>query len=577
MRYVKALTPPSISDSATEQSVLTEGDIIMSSLSYLIARLGSSVIRTQIRSKKEVFFNDIAFAEVADSFVPDCLYVSTAVTADELAKNSRMNGMTLFTSGMTGVSSLEEAEGVSFVATDQPLIELFAVLSGLIRKQNEIDKLFMKSLYENGSLEALLLTAGSVLNAGMMLLDANMAILGQPDDDVSSSPEKKSTSKPSVQSRESADGSARKVRTATSRKRSRTSFFTFSDASGQTLHLVAILEGEKSDCDVMDILNLCSGYIKQLNVSGCGANNSTGRFHRFLTSVLSGSVRGDNDIIEAFVASGFVHNNDRRFFRILIAEHISGEAVSDGSAVLSALSDALDVVGGTVFQGQLIALIAVSPADRCKVTRLESVDCVLKGYSLRACFSANLPIFFLKLHYGLVTRALKLDRVLKYSQSTSYFFAEQYSVQIFCDLCAEKFGELFGSVSPTSILDQGIYVLYRYDKLNNSNLNLTLYHYLLNGGNLIKTAEGMYMHKNTVLYKLKKIRTLLLEDIDETSFQTRLLFSYMLLRYIEDYMGGEIKILDSDVDYPIKGAYHQVGFVPAPGTTEQRPKQPVSI
>lgn len=49
-------------------------------------------------------------------------------------------------------------------------------------------------------------------------------------------------------------------------------------------------------------------------------------------------------------------------------------------------------------------------------------------------------------------------------------------------------------------------VFEEYDKIHNSNLIDTLYYYLKTGGSLSETAELMFTHRNTVGYRMNKIR-----------------------------------------------------------------------
>ena len=53
-----------------------------------------------------------------------------------------------------------------------------------------------------------------------------------------------------------------------------------------------------------------------------------------------------------------------------------------------------------------------------------------------------------------------------------------------------------------------------YDNANDSTLIPTLEKYLENQGSLIMTAESMNIHKNTVTYRINKIKSLL--DLDIT-------------------------------------------------------------
>ncbi|MBQ0065554.1 MAG: helix-turn-helix domain-containing protein [Firmicutes bacterium] len=76
-----------------------------------------------------------------------------------------------------------------------------------------------------------------------------------------------------------------------------------------------------------------------------------------------------------------------------------------------------------------------------------------------------------------------------------------------------------------------IKTLSNYDALNNTNFIQILKTYILSGGNSKKTAELLYMHRNTLLYKLEKIESILnikLSDLQETSREI-ILYSILLM------------------------------------------------
>ena len=58
-----------------------------------------------------------------------------------------------------------------------------------------------------------------------------------------------------------------------------------------------------------------------------------------------------------------------------------------------------------------------------------------------------------------------------------------------------------------------------YDALNNSNLVEVLDCYMKHNGSVQDTAEELFVHRNTVNYKIKKIEALL--NVDITKFSVR--------------------------------------------------------
>ena len=77
-------------------------------------------------------------------------------------------------------------------------------------------------------------------------------------------------------------------------------------------------------------------------------------------------------------------------------------------------------------------------------------------------------------------------------------------------------------------------VLLQHDSKNNSELLETLRQYLYCNGNLVKTSQALFIHRNTLLYRLNQIRDLLGRDIDDDLVRLELLSSIVAKDYLEE-------------------------------------------
>ena len=74
--------------------------------------------------------------------------------------------------------------------------------------------------------------------------------------------------------------------------------------------------------------------------------------------------------------------------------------------------------------------------------------------------------------------------------------------------------------------------LLKYDDENNQELVYTLKIFLINNGNLVKTSKALYIHRNTLIYRVNKIKTLLEEDLDDALVRQDLLNSIMAKEFL---------------------------------------------
>ena len=72
------------------------------------------------------------------------------------------------------------------------------------------------------------------------------------------------------------------------------------------------------------------------------------------------------------------------------------------------------------------------------------------------------------------------------------------------------------------------------DAKNYKNSNLYLMRtYLINERNISRTAKLLYMHRNSVIYRIAKIRYLLDVDLDDPDVRLRLFMSFKILELID--------------------------------------------
>lgn len=80
--------------------------------------------------------------------------------------------------------------------------------------------------------------------------------------------------------------------------------------------------------------------------------------------------------------------------------------------------------------------------------------------------------------------------------------------------------------------NHNLQALKEYDQTYNTALLKTLRTYLKNNGNAVLTAQALFTHRNTISYRLEKIKSILGEDL--SSSQT--IFNLTLAFYIDDYL-----------------------------------------
>jgi len=75
--------------------------------------------------------------------------------------------------------------------------------------------------------------------------------------------------------------------------------------------------------------------------------------------------------------------------------------------------------------------------------------------------------------------------------------------------------------------------LARYDSEKKSDYMDTLYQFLINERNIVKTAETLHTHRSTLVYRLKKIQEIIKADLDDPEVRLQLLLSFKVLELMK--------------------------------------------
>lgn len=108
----------------------------------------------------------------------------------------------------------------------------------------------------------------------------------------------------------------------------------------------------------------------------------------------------------------------------------------------------------------------------------------------------------------------------------------QYNV---IDICAKTIPELLRGGDIIFLCHPGVLALTKYDRAYGTNLRDVMFHYLMNDRNMTQTSKVLFMHRNTLIYKIHKIEEILGESMDDPYLRHNLVFSCLLLRYRENY------------------------------------------
>lgn len=177
-----------------------------------------------------------------------------------------------------------------------------------------------------------------------------------------------------------------------------------------------------------------------------------------------------------------------------------------------------------IYQGGIVLLISRS-SDGITDYEYEETTRYLQETNLIAglsnCFN---DIQQIQRYYGQAVAAAKLGE--KLSGTPAIYSYDDLSLAHMLSIC-EKDNDLSNFCHP-SLLD-----LVEYDREKNSDFTDTLYQYLLCSQSSAKAAAKLNIHKNTLLYRIGKIKKILGSPLDDGEELMQLHISYHILRYLK--------------------------------------------
>lgn len=113
---------------------------------------------------------------------------------------------------------------------------------------------------------------------------------------------------------------------------------------------------------------------------------------------------------------------------------------------------------------------------------------------------------------------------------------DRYAPYYVIHLCEQSARKSMGTKDILYLCHASVLTLTRYDRAFNSNLRDVLFTYLMNDRSISETSRQMFMHRNTTIYKLNKIQELIGDDLNNPYTRHQLVFSCMIIRYVEEYL-----------------------------------------
>lgn len=523
----------------------------------LLRWLGDAVVRARMGHPRPSCAGGIRLLDGAEgSLCPDFLHLGEPEAAARAIAADRVPGEGILIVTAAGPSAWEDGDlpqDVTLVETDLPLIPLYNRLQQELHRFLQWDLQMQAAVYTNSGVQELLERVSAMLPATLLLLNPGykcMAAVYNPHVSDRVADEVRSFDYLSF---DTIQATRRQVPLRGGKRDGYVEFvaeadqnyilirdITYQDALAA--RLLVIRSGTRPDPYCSDMAEIAAKYLSQFMFSNQGVDyNSNAAFGSLVSDLIEFRLTDPEELEQRLKQ---IRLAVRRYYHLMIVSFGDGPDVEaiPWNYIISLLERIFPFSNATTYRGEILLIIRKTQRGHRLRYDEKALEQLLERYNGKAAFG-NFSEFLVSMPtmYYQTKSALRLGRVL--DPDKRVYVYEDYSMYQVVEMAAQMLRQEMGSRNIVHLCHPALIAMVLDDKRTGGNLTDVLYEYLRCERNAAQTAKQLYIHRNTMLYKIHKIEDIIGQDLDDPSLRERLLFSYRVLEYMRRYCKEDILLL----------------------------------
>lgn len=293
----------------------------------------------------------------------------------------------------------------------------------------------------------------------------------------------------------------------------------------QQVGYLSVFEDEKpfGNDDLRLVSLLCSAVSVVLK-RNTAIYSVDGEFTCFIQDLITGKVTDTSVIDDKIKMLKLPHNVD--FYSVVIdVDTHHDRSIENLFRWSKSIESMVKNCKTIIYDGCIFLLLYYDKSKNAIAKDLNGLKEFLAEKNLKAgvsrCFY---DLSDLQEHYSQSLYALKMGKRL--DDGISNYLYEDYAIFRLVKACL-KTDDYMNYCHP-SVLN-----LIEYDKLYNTNLASTLARFVFHTRNIAATAADLNIHRNTVLYRIARIRQIIDTDLDDSNILLQLQFSFKIMEYLK--------------------------------------------
>lgn len=246
-------------------------------------------------------------------------------------------------------------------------------------------------------------------------------------------------------------------------------------------------------------------------------------YENILLDLLEEKIRDTEEIKERILSAGIKLGNKFSVFALDISKYNSKGRYS--GYLTDSIQNLFPVMGSVYYNGNIVMLHSTKKEYSVEILLNDGVKEFLNKTNIFLGVSKEFTdIIECRKYYKQAIKALEINKILSLKDNISLYGQLQFYHLI--SLAIDKTNE-------TDFSNPTLLKLRKYDSKNNTDFYNTLYIFLENNLNLQASAKELFIHRNTMRYRINKIKALTRIDFRNREGVFNLYASYKIMNYID--------------------------------------------
>lgn len=514
----------------------------------LLFWLGEAVTGCRRGSGSPACTGGIKLLDTADApLSADCLYIAEEAALKQALAKGRVPAESTVILVSSAPHAFEDAAlppQLTLIESSLPLVELYNAVHTHIHDFWNWDDALREAVYTNAGPQALLDLAATQLHATLLLLNPGykaIAAVYPPDIRDSISDELRENGYLSFGTIQDIN---RQIPLRAGPDREFVEYLSSVTGNYKIIRLIhyqgnlaarlcIVLDGPRPNPAYADMGAILAEYIAEYMFSKQGFDyGGSTDFGSLVSDIIEGRLTEPEELKQRLKQVSI----DWKYFyhAAVVSFDEANRAPIPWNYVINQLQTIFPFSHAAVYRGQILLLLRKTiRASRVPISE-DTLLPMLEQYHCRMGIgNCSEHISSLPTVYHQTRAGLRIGQVM--DPDKRIFYYEDYSVYHIIELAANASRTNINSRNLLHLCNNEIVVLLMYDRKNGSDLVETLYTYLDHCCNSTEAAKALFIHRNTMLYKLKKIEGIIGCPLNNSMLQQRLRFSYHVLDFCRRY------------------------------------------